>query len=223
LRPVGPVAEARRANVGVRGLDRGERAALILNECQNNMINVEVAPQNPLARLIHERGMVEKLAALAQACREAGVLVVHSTIAPRPDFVGTEATSLLLASLVKKKIVYEGAPGAAIHPALTPQEGDVVLNRVHGLAPFHGTELEWILRAEKVSTVIVTGVSTNVGVPGACLEATQRAFTAVVPEDCIAGSSTEIHDFQVKHTLPLLATVTTSEDIKQVLAARSAA
>ena len=93
--------------------------------------------------------------------------------------------------------------------------------RTRSVAPFHGTELEWILRAERVTTVIVTGVSTNIGVPGACLEATNRAFTAVVPEDCIAGSSTEIHDFQVKHTLPLLATVTTNEEIRSALAERS--
>ena len=136
--------------------------------------------------------------------------------------MGTEATSLLLASLVKKKLVVSGQKEAEIHPDLTPQEGDVVLNRVHGLTPFHGTELEWVLRAEGVTTVIVTGVSTNIGVPGACLEATNRAFTAVVPEDCIAGSSTEIHDFQVTHTLPLLATVTTSDEVASVLRNRSA-
>lgn len=203
--------------VTVRGLDLGERAALLLNECQNGMINVFSGGNPALAGEVTRTGMINNLAALARVCRASGVLVVYATIVPRPDYVGTKAANLLLASLVKKGLVVAGRKEAEIHPDLAPQDGDVVISRVHGLSPFHGTELEPILRASGVSTVLVTGVSTNIGVPGACLEATNRGFTAVVPQDCIAGSSQEIHDFQVKHTLPLLATVTSSPEVIEVL------
>jgi nicotinamidase-related amidase len=206
--------------MGVRGLDGGEGAALIMNECQNGMVDPGSSGNAGLAGEAARRGIVRRLAELAQACREAGVLVVHSTIVPRRDYVGTMRNSLLLASLVKKGAVVAGSPAAEIHPDLTPQNGDVVLERVHGLAPFHGTELEPILRSRGVQTVSVTGVSTNIGVPGACLEAVNRGFTVVVPEDCTAGAWAEAHEFQVTHTLPLLATVTTSEAVREVLAGR---
>ena len=204
----------------VRGLDGGEPAALVINECQNGMVNPDFASRPGLADEADRRGMVGHLAALARACREAGVLVVHSTIVPRPDHLGTLRNCLLLASLVKNGVVVAGNPAAEIHPDLTPQDGDVVLARVHGLTPFHSTELEPILRSRGVQTVIVTGVSTNVGIPGACLEAVNRGFTVVVPEDCTAGAWPEAHEFQVQHTLPLLATVTTSADVAAVLAGR---
>jgi len=68
--------------------------------------------------------------------------------------------------------------------------------------------------------VVVTGVSTNIGVPGACLESVNRGFGVVVPEDCTAGAWPEAHEFQVTHTLPLLATVTTSEAVREALAGR---
>src|SRR5215218_773142 len=194
--------------MGVRGLDKGERAALVINECQNNMVNHEFAGNAGLAGEIQRRDVIANIAALATACR---------------DGVGTIANSLLLGSLVKKGTVVEGSPGAEIHPELTPDERDFVLTRVHGLSPFHNTELEPVLRSWGATTVMITGVSTNVGVPGACLEAVNRGFDVVVPEDCTAGAWQEAHEFQVTHTLPLLATVTSSADVIKVLGSRSAA
>ena len=204
--------------MGVRGLDRGERAALIINECQNAMINGDFSHNDGLVGQIRERGVVARIAALAEACRRAGVLVVHSTIVLRPDRVGTTPSCLLLGALSKRGSCVEGKVDAEIHPELAPRLQDYVSRRIHGLSPFHGTELEPVLRERGVQTVLVTGVSTNVGIPGACLEAINRGFTAVVPEDCVAGSSREIHDFQIRNIVPLLATVATAADVIAALA-----
>jgi nicotinamidase-related amidase len=92
-----------------------------------------------------------------------------------------------------------------------------VIRRQHGLSVFHGTELEPTLRALGIQTVILAGVSTNIAIPGSSLEAVNRGFTVVIPEDCTAGAWPEAHEFQVRHTLPLLATVTTSEAIRGAL------
>ena len=203
--------------MGIRGLDKGERAALLINECQNGMVNPEVAANEGLVAEATRRGIVSRIAELAGVCRDRGVRVVHNTIVPRGDYVGTRASCLLLGALVKSAKVVEGSSGAAIHPALEPQPGDIVIQRVHGLTPFHGTELEPVLRDLGVQTVIVVGVSTNVGVPGACLEAVNRGFTAVVAEDATAAAWQEAHEFQVRHTLPLLASVSSVEEIVRVL------
>jgi nicotinamidase-related amidase len=202
----------------VRGLEPGRRAALVINECQNAMINGDHSDNDGLVREITERGVTKQISALADACRAMGALVAHSTIVLRPDGVGTASSCLLLGALRRRGTCVEGRAGAEIHPDLTPQPEDYVSRRVHGLSPFHGTELEPVLRERGVETVIVTGVSTNVGVPGTCLELINRGFTAVVPEDAIAGSSREIHDFQVANILPLLATVTTTADVLKALA-----
>ena len=201
----------------VRGLDHGERAALVINECQNGMVSAGHSDNDGLVGEIARRDVLARIAELAQACREAGLLVVHSTIVLRPDGVGTQPSSLLLGALRKRGACVEGKPAADIHPALAPRPEDYVSRRLHGLSPFHGTELEAVLRERGVSSVIVTGVSTNVGIPGACLEALNRGLTAIVPADAIAGSSREIHDFQVANTLPLLATVTTTGDVISAL------
>ena len=38
-----------------------------------------------------------------------------------------------------------------------------------------------------------------------------------MPADCVAGSSREIHDFQLTHILPLLATGTSAEEVAAAL------
>ncbi|MFI0961301.1 isochorismatase family cysteine hydrolase [Streptomyces sp. NPDC021080] len=207
--------------MGIRGLDRGESAALVIHECQNGMVSPAIASNAGLAANAAGRGVVARIAALAGVCRELGVPVVHSTIEPRPDGVGSDSSCLLLGALMKKGQVVAGKPAAEIHPDLAPQPGDIRIRRVHGLTPFHGTELEAYLRERGVRTVVLAGVSSDVGIPGAALEAVNRGFRVVVPEDCIAGSSQDAHDWQVAHTLPLLATVGSADAVAAVLRART--
>ena len=207
----------------MHGLGHGQRAALVISECQNGMTNPDFASNGGLAAQAAERGIIERIATLAEACRRARVPVVHCTFVPRADFAATTANCLLLGSLQKKGAVHEGRPEAEIHPLLAPPPGDFVIRRQHGLSAFHGTELEPVLRALGVQTVILAGVSTNIAIPGTSLEAVNRGFAVVIPEDCTAGAWPEAHEFQVRHTLPLLATVTTSEAIQDALSLPSTA
>jgi nicotinamidase-related amidase len=203
----------------VRGLEAGQPAALIINECQRGITDPQVAGAGGSAAQAFERGIAGRIAELAAVFRAAGAPVVYTTIVTRADQQGSAGHCLLLASLLKHGAVAEGGLGAEILPDLKPEPGDFVVQRMQGLTPFHGTELEPILRNLGVRTIVVTGVSTNVGIPGACLEGVNRGFQVVVPEDCTAGAWPEAHEFQVRHTLPLLATVTTSADIAKVVQA----
>lgn len=60
---------------------------------------------------------------------------------------------------------------------------------------------------------MLCGVSTNIGIPGSALAGVNRGYQVIVPEDCTAGAWPEAHDFQITHTLPLMATVTTSAEL----------
>lgn len=202
-------------DLGIRGLDKGQRPALLISECQRGIVEPGVAPDGGLAEQVLARGVLARIAELARGFRASGLTVIHSTIVTRPDGVGLAPTCLLTGSLLKHGSVQEGTVGAEICPELKPEPRDVVMQRRHGITPFHSTELEPVLRSLGVQTVVITGVSSNIAVPGACVEAVNRGFYAVVPEDAVAGAWPEAHDFQVTHTLPLLATVTT---VREVLA-----
>jgi len=192
-------------------------AALIVNECQLAMTEPGAGHNEGLAGEAAARGIIERLAALAKGFRAAGRPVIYTTIVPRADYAGFTANCVILGLLKKQGVVVAGSPGVALHPGLQAEDSDLVSQRIHGLTPFHATELEQTLRSLGVDTVVVTGVSTNLGIPGACLEAINRGFQVVVAEDCTAGAWPEAHEFQVTHTLPLLATMASSEELRALL------
>jgi nicotinamidase-related amidase len=192
-------------------------AALIVNECQLAMTDPGAGHNDGLASEAASRDIINRIAALAKGFRAAGRPVVYTTIVPRKDYAGFNANCVLLGMLKKQGVVVAGSPVVALNPGLQPEDNDFISERIHGLSPFHGTELEPTLRNIGVDTVVVTGVSTNIGVPGACLEAINRGFQVIVAEDCTAGAWPEAHEFQVKYTLPLLASVVSSEDLLALL------
>lgn len=202
---------------GLRGLDEGETAALIVAECQRGNVDVEVGGTGGLAEQATERGMVPRIAALAAHCRKLGVPVVHCIKKGRPDRGGSFSNSPLTAVSRKGWSGPDGPRRAEIPKELTPEPDDYIVERLHGLTCFHGSELESILRSLDVKTIIMTGVSTNMNIPGTTLEAVNRGFSVVLPEDCTAGASQKVHEFQIAETLKLLTTLTTADDVMSVL------
>lgn len=194
---------------GVRGLEPGRRAAVVVHEWQRGTVDPTFARLPGLAAHAESRAATEHINVLTAAARAALVPVIWSKIEPRPDRLGTTASCLILAGLRKGNLV-AGSDLAELHPGLVTDECDVWIRRVHGLTPFHHTELEPYLRDLRVDTVVLAGVSTDLGLPGAALEAVNRGFAVVVPEDCTAGSSAATHDFLMANQLPLLAAITDS-------------
>ncbi|HYD48121.1 MAG TPA: isochorismatase family protein, partial [Terriglobales bacterium] len=88
-----------------------------------------------------------------------------------------------------------------------------VVTRMHGVTPFHGTELDSLLRNMKIETVVATGVSVNVAITGLTMEAVNNGYQVVIPRDAVAGTPDEYVDSVLQHTLRLLATISTAEEI----------
>lgn len=201
------------------GLDSTQRPALLISEVQNGIANPRYA-DTPLAEQVAARGVVPKIAALADAFRAAGLPVIFCNFVPRKDYAGFVVNCVLAAVVKRRGLVMEGRIEAETHEDLPVKDGDIVIARSHGMAPFHGTELEAILRGENIGTVVLTGVSTNIALPGAATEAIARGFNVVLAEDCTAGATPEVHQSQIENNLCVLATVTDSATIAARLGER---
>ena len=198
---------------GVRGLEPGKRVAVVIHEWQRGTVDPELTGIPGLAAHAASHQGTENINRVTQAARAAGVPVFWSTIEPRADRVGTAGNSVLLAGL-HSGTLSAGTAEADLHPGIEADtERDVWIRRVHGLTPFHGTELEPYLRERGVQTVILCGVSVDVGIPGAALEAVNRGFSVVVPADCTAASKPEIHEYIIAHQLRLIATISNADAV----------
>jgi nicotinamidase-related amidase len=191
-------------------------------ECQEGIVGGG-GRLGALAEAVTRHGTVGQIARLLAAARRAGAPVFHLTVARRADGGGAATNCLLLAATKKGTPLLPGSPQQAVVAALAPVAGDYVLTRYHGLSPFHGTELDQLLRNLGVRTVVATGVSVNVGILGLTIEAVNAGYQVVIPREAVAGTPDAYVEAVMEHTLRLLATLTTVDDVLGVWAAAAAA
>jgi nicotinamidase-related amidase len=90
---------------------------------------------------------------------------------------------------------------------------DLVLARIHGLSPFQGTELDFVLRNESIRTIVGVGVSVNVAIQNLTFDAVNAGYQVVLPTDAIAGTPREYAEAVFQHTLRNVATLVTADEV----------
>jgi nicotinamidase-related amidase len=69
------------------------------------------------------------------------------------------------------------------------------------------------LRGLGISTVVATGVSLNLGIPGLAIEAVNLGYTVVVPTDAVCGVPEDYGRAVLQNTISLVATLTTVDQL----------
>jgi nicotinamidase-related amidase len=72
-----------------------------------------------------------------------------------------------------------GSEGAAIHPAAAAREGEPIVVK-HRISPFFGADLDTLLRANGVDTLVLAGVHTSGVVLSTCPAGLHRRTRAAV-------------------------------------------
>lgn len=189
------------------------KAALIINEGQRGVIDPAISFLPAIAAQVDERGMIGRIAALADAFRAHSLPVFHTPVVHRPDYRDVKANSLLSAMTLKQRKLTEGTVEADYVEALAPKDGDFEIRRTSGFIAMCATQVDAMLRRMDVSTVVLVGVSTNVAIPGNAIVASELGYHVVVPEDCIAGSDMDIHKTIIENQLRMVARIVTSADL----------
>ena len=190
--------------------------ALLVIETQQGVIGKYVpVPLRALGDAAESRHLVPNLSKLLAAARNSGVTVFHCPAFTRPDGLGGMTNTRLHAAIKKSgaKGMVAGSEAAQNVPGLEPIEGEFVIWRSHGMTAFHDTSLDSICRNMGIRTIVPTGVSINVAITGATIEAVNRAYQVVIPTDCVAGFPPEYGDMVLKNALVGLAYLTTGEEL----------
>ncbi|MGW3208767.1 cysteine hydrolase [Streptomyces sp. NPDC001135] len=186
---------------------------LLTVECQRGVVGPDSALPE-LAREARSSGALHHVARLVAAAHEAGVQVVHAVAERRPDGRGASRNARLFRAAERLPVQQlSGTTAVRVAPPIEVGEEDLVVRRLHGLSPIHGTEVDALLRNLGCRTLIVTGVSANVAIPNAVFDAVNLGYTAVVPADAVAGVPSDYTAAMIRHTLALVATVSTTDEV----------
>lgn len=195
----------------------GAHVALIVSECQRGIVEPGMGGFEGLVEQVRNRGILPRTAELADAFRRASAPVMHLPIIHRSDFADVMPNSLLAVRARKNRLLISGTPEADFAAELAPQPQDFIVARSSGLIGFNGTSLDAMLRRMGVTTIVMTGVSTNVAVAGCVLTAADLGYHVIVAEDCTAAADARTHEVIIRDQLRMAARIATAADIKAAL------
>ncbi len=195
----------------LRALVAPEHTALVTQECQRGVVG-DLSPLPHLAAAARE--ILPNVARLSKAARAAGVRVVHCTAERRPDGLGANTNARIFRYMEKAPHpLRPGSDAAALVPEIEVSESDLMMPRLHGLSPFQGTELDFVLRNLGVRTIVGVGVSLNVAIQSLTFDAVNASYQVVIPRDAVAGFPKEYAEAVFEHTLGAVATLVTTRDL----------
>ncbi|MCK4624426.1 MAG: cysteine hydrolase [Phycisphaerae bacterium] len=167
------------------------------------------------------KGMTKKALAgierVLEAARTTGVRVIYFRNVQPPDHLTMSPPYLRL--LIKGGYrpgkdpipVLEGSPDTNILSCIAPKSGERVIDKRRGSA-FEGTELDVILRSNRIETIVLVGGSTDWCVEATLWAATGRDYYAVVLEDCVRSPRPAGHRAALKQ-MAVIADVARAADV----------
>ncbi|MFE5819095.1 cysteine hydrolase [Streptomyces sp. NPDC056479] len=186
---------------------------LLTVECQQGVVGPDSALPE-LAKEARDSGALANVTRLVAAAHESGVQVIHAIAERRPDGRGANHNARLFRATERLPVQQlSGTEAVRVAAPIEVAEQDFVVRRLHGLSPIQGTDVDALLRNLGCRALIVTGVSANVAIPNAVFDAVNRGYVVVVPRDAIAGVPSDYTPAMISHTLALVATVATTDEV----------
>ncbi len=158
--------------------------ALLLIDMQNEA-SFNIQDMNPA---------LDNAALVLQACREQNIPVLYSRHVHRPD--GLDA-SLDEPVPENGPIAYcQGTPAAEISTRVRPLPHEPVIDK-HRWSSFYSTDLDLLLRAQGVKSLIIGGFVTDGCVLNTVYDAFFRDYRIILVKDMAAASSPAAHAWSV--------------------------
>ncbi len=181
------------------------KAALVVIDLQEGILPFAGGPHSA-------DDVVARAARLAEKCRAIGTPVVLVRVGWSADF----AEAL-------KQPVDVPPDGNALPPdwwtyplALGKRDGDIEVTKRQWGA-FYGTDLELQLRRRGIDTLILCGISSNIGVESTARNAWELGFNLVIAEDACSAADCAQHNGSFTHIFPRIGRVRSTDEILTAL------
>jgi nicotinamidase-related amidase len=181
-----------------------------------DMINDLVHEDGPNGKkgygpILARRNVIANTAAAIAKARAANVKIGYVRVGFSPDYREVAPNSRIFTGAKKAGMFKLGTWGTEVHPKLAPQAGDYDIIK-HRVSPFYATSLGPILGANRITKLVLCGVSTSGAVLSAAKDGHDRDYDIVILDDCSAALTDEQHK-AVLDMVERFATITTSADI----------
>jgi nicotinamidase-related amidase len=182
-------------------------SALLVMDFQTAVVEMVATEREPL---------LSRTSELVEAARKAGVRVIYVVVGFRPGYPEVSPSNQSFAPIRESGRFIDGSAGTEVHAAVAPKGGEAVVTK-RRVSAFAGTDLDMILRANGIETLVLAGIATSGVVLSTVRYAADADYRIVVVEDCCADRDPEVHRLLVERVFPRQAVVVKARDAVGVL------
>jgi gluconolactonase len=195
------------------------RCVLIVQDMQNDVIIEGGAfAESGSPGHAKEQNVVENVKNLADACRNAGIPVIHVHYIVEDGAPGLKLNAPLFQGVKDTNGLVRGSWGAAPADGLEPQEGDFVVEKMR-MSAWQGTRLENLLRGLDRDTIIITGAWTNMSIEHTARTGADKGYYMVVAENGCSTMNADWHNAAINYALQNVSTVATCSEVLDAIGA----
>ena len=153
-----------------------------------------------------DHGLLDRTAEAMAAARANGIPVIYVRTAFRSGAPEVSPRNRAFAALRDAGGMDESGGTTAIHPAVAPQQGDVVVTK-RRVSAFAGSDLDVVLRAGGIDALVLCGIATSGVVLSTLREAADKDFELTVLRDACGDRDPEVHGVLLDKVFPRQADV----------------
>lgn len=151
-----------------------------------------------------------------QAARATGVLVIYVRKTFRAGYPEVHDNNGMFSAVRNAGRLLADDENSAIADEIAPAAGDIVID-AHRVSAFEGSELALILRARKIDTLALAGITTSGVVLSTVRQGADLDYRLYVLSDLCADNDTDVHAFLLEKILPRQAKVLTAAEFLSAL------
>jgi nicotinamidase-related amidase len=162
-------------------------------------------------RFAGDDGYLPRLATAVQAARGAGLGIIYVTVAFRRGYPEVSRDNKTFAAIAGTGRFTDDDPGSRVHPAVAPAPGDVVVSK-RRVSAFAGSDLDMVLRAGGIHSLVLAGIATSGVVLSTLRQAADLDYRLTVLADGCLDADPEVHRVLLEKVFPRQAEVVSIAD-----------
>jgi nicotinamidase-related amidase len=179
------------------------RAAVLIMDYQNDILSTQSMEKQEL--------LLGNAAEILAESRKNGLPIIYIVVRFRDGYPEVCHRNKMFTNVKGLHRLIEGTPGGDIHSSVSPLPSELVVTK-RRVGAFSTTELDAILRAKDISTLILFGISTSGVVLSTVRWAADMDYSLVVISDACSDQDDEVHRVLTEKVFPRQATVITTQD-----------
>ncbi|WP_413309836.1 isochorismatase family cysteine hydrolase [Bacillus sp. 1P10SD] len=174
------------------------KTALLVMDLQNGIVS----------RFAENREVLQPFQRAVEAARQNRIPVIFVRVGFSEGYPEVSPTNKIFSAISKSGGMTLKDSSTQIHESVQPKPDEPIITK-YRISAFAGSNLEVILRAQQIDTLILSGISTSGVVLSTVREAADKDYSITVLSDACLDADSEVHRVLMEKVFPRQADVQT--------------